>query len=265
MNINTTILNGKKIRYSDHGKGTPIVMLHGFTECIEIWDTFNEELSKHHRVICIEIPGHGKSELIREIQTMELVANHIHLLLKQLNTPPFVMIGHSMGGYITLSYAEMYPEELLGVGLFHSHALADSDEEKNGRERTVEIIKQNRNSFIFNFIPALFSESNRDRYQEEIHWLRKGAEEISKESLIACLRGMAARTDKLDFLISTSIPILFILGKEDGRVSYQSALAQASLAQHAEILLLSNCGHMGYIEKSTETLKFIQSFVSNIG
>ncbi len=264
MKISEAVINGKKIRYSDHGEGVAIIMLHGFIERIEIWESMSDELSKTHRVVCIELPGHGQSELIGEVQTMESMATHIKQLINQLAIDKFVMIGHSMGGYITLAYAEMFPNDLLGVGLFHSHALADSDEVKIGRERTVDIIQKDRDGFIFNFIPELFSDKNREFCNDQIIWLQKGAKNMSKESLIACLRGMALRTDKLDFLTSTNIPIMFIIGKDDSRSPYHSVLAQAALPYHSEILLLGDCGHMGYIEKADETTRFVQSFVSNL-
>ncbi len=264
MNITTATIGGKKIRYSDQGIGSAIVLLHGFVERIEIWEAMSEELSDSNRVVCVELPGHGLSEMISETQTMEMMANHIRVLLNQLEVTDFVMIGHSMGGYIALAYATQYPTELKGVGLFHSQALADSDQARKGRERAIEIVQQDRDGFIFNFIPDLFAESNREMCNEQIKWLQKGAKSMSKEAIISCLKGMALRSDKLDFLVTTHLPVMFIFGKEDGRVSINSVLAQTLLPKHAEILILGDCGHMGYIEMADETTRFIHSFVANL-
>lgn len=264
MIIKTATIGGKKIRYSIEGTGMPIVLLHGFIERIEIWETMSQVLSKTNQVVCIELPGHGESEVIDDVQTMEKMANHIHVLISQLELKNYVMIGHSMGGYIALAYAEQYEQELAGVGLFHSNATADSEEKKRGRERSVEIIQQDKGGFIFNFIPNLFAEINQLSLANEIQFLQHGAKNMTKEALVACMRGMALRTDKIVFLFSTPLPVMFILGKEDSHSPVNEVMAQTLLPKHSEVLILSDCGHMGYLEKPSETTQFIQSFASHV-
>lgn len=263
MQIQSTIIQEKNIRYSIEGEGDTIVLLHGFIERIEIWEEFSSELSKTNKVVCIELPGHGDSDVIDEIQTMEKIAGFIHQLILQIEITNYVMIGHSMGGYIALAYAEEYEDELCGVGLFHSNALADSDDAKNDRERAVEIIKQDKDGFIFNFIPKLFAECNEEGLLDKIKWLQSGAKKMSKESLISCIKGMSLRSDKITFLLSTNLPMMFILGKEDIRIPLNSVVAQSMLPKHSETLILGDCGHMGYLEKPIETLNFIRSFTKN--
>jgi len=260
MNIRSAKINDKNIRYSIEGEGAIIVLLHGFVECIEIWEQFSCKLSKTNKVICIELPGHGESEIISEVQTMEIMAEHVHKLINTIISEKYVLIGHSMGGYIGLSFAEKYENELVGLGLFHSNAIADTPEAKLGRERAAEIIKLNKENYIFNFIPNLFAECNRETFATEIIWLQEKAKSLTKEALISCLFGMKERTDKISFLIDTNLPIMFIAGKEDERSPLNSLIAQAMLPKHSEILILSNCGHTGYIEKETETLEFIRDF-----
>jgi pimeloyl-ACP methyl ester carboxylesterase len=264
MEIKTVTIGGKKIRYSDRGQGMPIVLLHGFIERVEIWEWMSATLSENNRVVCIELPGHGGSECIAEVQTMEAMANHIHVLIDRLELKNYVMIGHSMGGYIALAYAEQYEHELAGVGLFHSNATADSEEKKIGRERSVEIIQRDKAGFIFNFIPNLFAECNRPGLANDIENLQQGAKDITKEALVACLKGMALRTDKIVFLFSTSLPVMFILGKEDSHSPVNEVMAQTLLPKHSEVLILGDCAHMGYLEKPAETAAFIRSFATHV-
>jgi pimeloyl-ACP methyl ester carboxylesterase len=264
MHIQTIEIQGKKIRYSTQGVGKTVILLHGFIERIEIWEDLCFILSKSCNVVCIELPGHGESDNINEIQTMELMAEHIHELIVKIGIEKYALIGHSMGGYVALAYAEKFSDEIMGIGLFHSNALADSEEAKIGRERAIDIINKDRDGYIFNFIPNLFAECNRTLYSEKIKWLQQGAKNMSKEALVACLKGMAERSDKISFLFSTPIPIMFIMGKEDSRSPINSTMAQALLPKHTEILILGDCGHMGYIEKQKETLNFVESFVKNI-
>ncbi len=263
MNIKNSYFQGNKIRFSDEGEGEVLVLLHGFIERIEIWKEFSSELSKSHRVICIELPGHGESEVIASIQTMELMADMVYEILQKIHVHSIVLVGHSMGGYVGLAFAEKFPEMLKGLGLFHSHVLADTPQAKLGRDRAIEIIKQNKEGFIFNFIPDLFAECNRETYKEEIKCLQEGAKTLTGDALIACLQGMKERTDKLLLLMEIDVPVLFIAGKEDSRAPINSIMAQSVIPKHSQILVLGDCGHMGYIEKRKETMNFIAQFVKS--
>jgi pimeloyl-ACP methyl ester carboxylesterase len=64
-------------------------------------------------------------------------ADCIHALLRHENISSCIMLGHSMGGYITLAFAEKYPLLLTGLGLIHSTAFADSEEKKKNRARAL--------------------------------------------------------------------------------------------------------------------------------
>lgn len=263
MNIKNSYFQGKKIRYSDEGEGNVLVLIHGFIERIEIWNEFSHELSKNYRVICIEIPGHGESEVIASVQTMELMAEMVYEILRKIRVENFVLVGHSMGGYVGLAFAEKYPDMLKGLGLFHSQALEDTVQAKLGRDRAIEIIKLNKEGFIFNFIPDLFAECNREIYKEEIINLQEGAKTLTGEALIACLQGMKERTDKLLLLMEIDVPVMFIAGKEDSRAPINTIMAQSVIPSHSQILVLGDCGHMGYIEKRKETMNFVAQFVKS--
>ena len=138
----------KKLYYSDLGKGTVIVLLHGYLESLEIWEEFALKLSKSYRVICFDIPGHGKSDELAETHTIELLAETIFNSLKELNIEKCFMIGHSMGGYITLMFHKLFSEMLYGFSLFHSHPFADTEETKKKRLREIAFVKAGKKDLI---------------------------------------------------------------------------------------------------------------------
>jgi pimeloyl-ACP methyl ester carboxylesterase len=195
---------------------------------------------------------------------MEVMAETVKLVLDKLEINECVIVGHSMGGYVALAFAKQYPDFIKGVGLFHSQASADSEEAKENRRRTINVVKLNRAGFISNFIPDLFAEANVPKFQDEIDLLKKGASEISPEGIIADVEGMKQRSSKLDLLMHSKIPFLFIAGKEDSRIPVQTIMAQAILPEHSEVLILSKVGHMGFIEAKTETLQMIKGFLKQI-
>ncbi len=261
---NKITFRNKKINYKIDGQGNAIVLLHGFLESLNIWDNFSEELSKYFKVIRIDLPGHGKSENIDNVHTMELMADPVKAVLDQENIDKCVMVGHSMGGYTTLAFADQYPGYLNGFALFHSAAHADSDEVKANRDRTVKIVESDRAGFINNFIPSLFALENIKRFSKEIEELKKQAGKTSKEGIVAALKGMKERGEKLSLLKSTTIPVMYIIGKEDSRIPTEVALEQVALPYRCSVTLLGGVGHMGYIEAKEETLFAVRCFAESI-
>jgi len=256
----TVIFSGKEIFFSENGSGFPVVFLHGFLESSAIWEDFSVELSASFRVICPDLPGFGKSPVISEVHTMELMARSVKIILDSLGVEKCIMVGHSMGGYTTLEFARLFPEMLNGFVLFHSQAMADSEEAKENRRRTINIVKLNRAGFIQHFIPDLFASANIEKFSTEIENLKRMAADTTGEAIIAALEGMKERRSHLELLTSTHLPVLFIAGKHDSRIPVQNVMAQALLPSHSEVLILGNTGHMGYIEARDETLGMIRSF-----
>jgi len=264
MKYQTIQFQGKSIHFRVQGDGETVVLLHGFLESLIVWETFGQELARDFQVITIDLPGHGQSDILAESHPMELMAEVVHdiLLLNSVNR--CMILGHSMGGYVTMAFASMYPEILTGICLFHSGALEDTDEAKRNRERTIEIVKTNHQHFISQFIPDLFAPANRDRFKTEIESLQEEARLTPADGIIAALSGMKERRSHLDTLINASFPILFVGGKQDPRIPVDRILSQSALPRHSEVLLLDGCGHMGHIEATTATLKAVKFFAERV-
>ncbi|HWS59814.1 MAG TPA: alpha/beta fold hydrolase, partial [Flavobacterium sp.] len=135
--MKTTIYKNTKIAYTDQGKGTAIVLLHGFLENQSMWNAYISDFSKKNRVITIDLLGHGATECLGYIHSMEDQADMIHHVLHDLKIRKAVFIGHSMGGYIALAFAELYPDSMKGLVLLNSTSRADSDERKINRDRAI--------------------------------------------------------------------------------------------------------------------------------
>jgi pimeloyl-ACP methyl ester carboxylesterase len=251
---------GTPIHYRTIGTGPWVVLLHGFLESIEIWDGFAAQLEKKFSVLMVDLPGHGRSGVVGEIHSMELMSDCVKAVIDHLGIPEFSICGHSMGGYVSLQIATMHAEQVKSVVLFHSHAAPDDETARENRHRTMNIVKSNRSNFIHQFIPDLFAEENKERLAAEIEILSNRAASTSGKSVIAALYGMMERKGGLDFLMSTEIPLLFVIGKSDSRMPYQKLIAQAMLPTHAEILLLDKVAHMGFLEAPMKTFPVVADF-----
>lgn len=254
----------KKLYFRVSGDGPVIVLLHGFLESGEVWKNFTRRLGKSFRVITIDLPGHGISENFGPVTSMDITAEAVHVVLHSLDISKCIMVGHSMGGYVTLAFAGKYPRMLKGFVLFHSHAAADSVETRITRQRTIALVQKDHQGFIKNFIPDLFDPANVKKFGKEIKQLKELANETPKAGIIAALEGMKNRPDRQHVLVQTKVPVLFIIGKNDLKIPMEIIVPQTLLPEHSEVLLLDHMGHMGFIEASDATFMVLKGFAERV-
>lgn len=249
-----------KVRYTDVGKGRTIVLLHGFMESLDIWNKFSKQLSKSFRVICIDLPGFGETPGIGYVHTMELMAKCVKAVLDKERLRHYVLIGHSMGGYVSLAFADLFNDNLKGMSLFNSTALADTQEKKENRDKAIIAIKKNHKQFVKLFFETLLAPQNRKRFKDELKRLVVIANTISKQALVNSLEGMKDRPKRDWILEMAKYPVLFIVGKHDAVIPYESVLKQAELVKNATVVLLENAGHLAFLEEEEATIKAVKKF-----
>ena len=157
------------IFYTDTGTGAVLVLLHGFLEDASMWNNLKAKLVETHRVITVDLLGHGKTLCSSDIHTMEAMANGVHAVLSHLNIKSSLFIGHSMGGYVSLAYAEKYPEETEGICLMNSTYEADNDDRKELRAKANKMIADNFESMVRISFSNLFSNKSKIIYQKEFN------------------------------------------------------------------------------------------------
>ena len=237
---------GINIFYTDEGKGNTMVLLHGFLESSTIWDTIKNEFKNNYRVITIDLLGHGQTGCLGYVHSMEAMAEAVEAVINHLKVEKFTIIGHSMGGYVALAYAEKNSDSLEGLVLMNSTSKADSEEKKKNRDRAIETVKKDHKSFIRLSISNLFRPKNRKIFTEEIKFIKDEALKIPLQGIIAALEGMKTRKDRQGILQNLTCKKMIILGKKDPVLDYNSLLGQM---QNIDIEIVE-CpdGHMSYIE-----------------
>lgn len=248
-----------KINYTDIGKGTAVVLLHGFLENLSMWEAYIPEFSKKHRVIAIDLLGHGETECLGYIHTMEDQADMVHHVLHELKIRKGIFIGHSMGGYVALAFAELYPDNVKGLVLLNSTSRADSEERKANRDRAIAAVKQNYSAFVRMSIANLFSEDNRERLADKIEEVRNEALKTPLQGIVAALEGMKIRKDREVILHFAPYPMLLVLGKKDGVLNYVDNLEQVENTK-VELVSFSD-GHMSHIENESELKSVLVNFL----
>lgn len=248
----------KTLFYKDVGQGKPVVLLHGFLETHQIWDHFAEQLSKEFRVISFDLPGFGKSALPETPFSLAEIASRIISCLQELTTEKVTVIGHSLGGYVTLAMIEQTPERFSSFGLFHSTALADSIEKKESRSKTIEFVNRNGAlTFTSNFIPPLFANPN----HESIAFVKEIAIQTPQQTVVSYLEAMRDRPDRTDVLRSFNGHILFLGGSKDMFIAKESLKLQSEMSKMGFLKVFEGIGHMGMFEATKETLQCLTSFL----
>ena len=224
----------------------PLVLLHGFLEDSRMWDRLSLAWNTHGPVLKIDLPGHGQSDSFAAVHTMELMADAVDAVVQFCQLPSFHLLGHSMGGYVALAYAELHPEKLEQLGLFFSTPQADSPARQVMRDKAAELVQQNHNSFIRASIPQLFDTTMHEAFQPAIHCQINQSLEMSVEEIVAAIQGMKIRKDRTHLLESGAISVGVFAGKLDTIIPFDST-EKWSLAKGVNYRYTSPSGHMGHI------------------
>jgi pimeloyl-ACP methyl ester carboxylesterase len=249
------------VTFSDTGKGRAVVLLHGFLGSHEIWDSTVKNLSRSYRVIAIDLPGHGGSECFGYVHSMELLAKCVKAVMDSLRLKRYVIIGHSMGGYAALAFADLFPDHLKGLCLYHSSAYADTEEKKRDRRRSAKVVKANHKIYTTEVVKNLFATKNTKYLKEEIAFAQKVAAKTSRQSIIAALEGMADRTNRDMILGMVHYPVMMVIGELDNVLPHQQLLEQSELIHNKHILYLEHDGHMGFLESPRASNAALRKFL----
>jgi pimeloyl-ACP methyl ester carboxylesterase len=256
--MNQILYKNTKISYSDTGKGTAIVLLHGFLENQTMWQDLAPELSKKYRVITLDLLGHGESGCFGYVHSMEENAEVVRAVLSKLRIRKAIFVGHSMGGYVALAFAELYPEKVRALVLQNSTSKADSEERKANRDRAIKAVKKEHTTFVRLAIANLFCEENREKMKDEIEKVKLEALKTPLQGIVASLEGMKIRKDREALLSTATFPMMLILGKKDGVLNYEDNLKQI---ENTNIKLVTfPDGHMSHIENREELKTVLLDF-----
>ncbi len=255
----------KKITCRTFGNGKPVLLLHGFGEDGNVWKNQVEHLKDRYFLIVPDLPGSGQSEMIDDM-SMEGMAELMKFILASLPSKgEACIIGHSMGGYITLAFADKYPEWLSAFGLFHSSSFADSDEKKAARRKSIEFIRQNGGAeFLKTAIPNLFADHSKEQFPGIIEELVKKGGNFSDMALVSYYEAMISRPDRSVVLQEAAVPVLFIMGKYDNAVPFADTLKQSHLSEKSYIHILRKSGHMGMLEEPGASNRILDKFLLEI-
>lgn len=265
------------IFYRTIGKGKSVVLIHGFAEDGDIWKNQIEFLKDHCYLIIPDLPGSGRSEWIKDMSIDGLADVIKEILNFELLKFPLILsgaegqgaegaclIGHSLGGYITLAFAEKHPDLLSSFGLVHSSAFADNEEKKANRLKSIEFIKKNgAYEFLKATITGLFMCQDGSQPSDTyIKALVEKSRSFTDEAIIQYYQAMINRPDRTAVLKTLGKPVLFIIGEHDNAVPFPQSMQQCYLPGQSHIHILRNSAHMGMLEETSKLNQALLHFIN---
>lgn len=257
---------GTAVRVSDTVRGDhAVLLLHGYLESLDVWDDFTELLAPHVRVVALDLPGHGVSEIKGEEHTMEFLADTAYAAMNALGVGRAVVAGHSMGGYVALEMLRKYPEVMDGLVLLHSTPYADDEKKRDDRLREVNLILGGKKEFIARNFPHVgFAPQNRAAMADAIAGLSEQISMTEDAGIVAVLRGIRDRKDLSDVMREAKVPEMMVFGRYDHYVSPDVGAALAAAQPQAQTVWLENSGHMGFMEEPQATADALLGFVRRV-
>ncbi|MCF8430188.1 MAG: alpha/beta hydrolase [Bacteroidia bacterium] len=249
-------------QYFKSDKKETLVLLHGFCENISVFNNQIAVFKTQFNLLCIDLPGFGLSNVIKEV-TITKMADEVMIVIDYLKISDCVILGHSMGGYVTLAFAKKYSQILKGFGLIHSTAAKDNFERLAKRKQLINFIKKNgHETFFKTFFPDLFFDKELNKIQ--IETLIANANATDSKGIIEAIKAMMMREETFDVLKTTNLPVFFAIGKYDTIITEDDMFAQAAMCNQSEICYLEKSNHLGMIEEPTELNDAIINFVNSI-
>ncbi|MDX1272144.1 alpha/beta hydrolase [Bizionia paragorgiae] len=249
------------IYFSVEGQGPAVVLLHGFLEDSTMWDDLTPRLSQTHTVVAIDLLGHGKSDALGYIHSMEAMAEAVEAVLSHLNIVNTTFIGHSMGGYVALAFAKLYTNRIQGLCLLNSTFQPDSEERKALRTRANKMAQQNFEAIIKMSFANLFSAESKIQHEKAYKKALSTALKTSLQGYMAANEGMKHREDFSAFFALADFKKLILLGKKDTLLDLDYILNYAK--NHGITTSVFSEGHMSHIENKREFLDSIMVFIEN--
>ena len=255
--------NEYTISFIEVGQGESILFLHAFPFNALMWEPQFKELSKSYHLLAVDLPGLGQSTPIPDTLTMDLGADVAAALLDHCHISSATICGLSMGGYTALAFAEHYPEYLESLVLADTHAAADSPEKKQQRQHLIkQINNQGPASFFKEFIPSIVGTNTKKNHPETISYIQSLLDMANINSIASALQGMAKRPDRFSVLQHLSVPVLVIVGEEDGLTPPSNAKHMADASSLAKLAVIPNTGHMSNLENPQQFNAALHTFLA---
>jgi pimeloyl-ACP methyl ester carboxylesterase len=258
-------LNGVEIAYTDQGKGTPILFVHGYPLSKAMWEPQVKGLSSSFRVITLDLRGHGESEAPLWLYTMDIFADDIRALLDHLSINQVVLAGFSMGGYITFAFYRKYKNRVRALVLADTRPQADTPEGKQGRFKSAQTaFKEGAGPIADAMLPKLLTAQSIQSRPDLVQNVRSIITSTPTTGIAGDLMAMAERPDSVSLLSEINCPTLILVGEQDGLTPPADAKLMAEKIKKSQIEIIPGAGHLSNLEQPDHFTMAVRKFLESL-
>ncbi|HZG51947.1 MAG TPA: alpha/beta fold hydrolase [Pyrinomonadaceae bacterium] len=255
-------VRGIELGYEVTGAGSPVVLLHGFPFNRTLWREQADALGERYRIITVDLRGHGETNATRDPATMEEMAGDVAALLDELGIARATLGGLSMGGYVALAFARLFPERVRALLLADTRPQADTPEARLTREATaLRALDEGMHTVAAAMLPKLFAPSTHAEHPEIVERVREMILNTDPQGAASALRGMAVRRDQTEFLRAISCPTLIIVGSLDQITPPADAELMHREIRGSRLEIIAGAGHVSNLERPAEFNRVLENFM----
>ncbi len=257
-----TRINNIELAYDDTGNGPAVVLIHGFPFNRSMWTEQIDALAGHHRVVSVDLRGHGETEASSGAATMKQMAQDVATLMDVLDIERAVIGGLSMGGYVTLAFYRMFPQRVEKLLLADTRAQADTEEGKATREQQAQkILAEGMASIVDSMLPKLLSPETVSKRPDVVMRLRDMMLGTKPDGAAAALRGMAVRDDHTEWLSQVRVPTLILVGREDPITPPADSEKMRERISGSQLSVIENASHVSNLEQPEQFNRALRDFL----
>jgi len=237
------LVHGQRMAYTDEGKGSPLLFVHGFPLNGDAWSRQLDAFKATNRVLTPDLPGFGASAPAAGPASMGRYAEDLFTLCQHLETGPVVLVGHSMGGYIALAFARAYPLFLRGLVLVSTRAGADQPGVATARRESAALVRNGGFEVVVKgLMPKMLSTTpSSEGLAEAVHDIMWTS---SLSGVAGALLAMADRPDQRSHLDELRMPTLVMTGADDTLIPPSESAELARGIPRAELIVIPGAGHL---------------------
>jgi len=226
-----------------------LVFLHPFPLDNTFWENQKEFFSESFNVIIPDLFGFGLNTNHGYSFSIDHQCQFLFKQLSSTNLDKFVLIGCSLGGYVALRFAELFPQKVEAIILTNTHPFPDTDVAKAKRTATINLLREfGVEKFANEFVPSTLSNYSLENRSHLVPFLKQIILKKNVEEICAAIMCLAARTNTTNFLEETKIPILLISGNEDTFIDKEQNQKTIQLNKSIKSEILDNTGHFSPLE-----------------
>jgi len=254
------------LAHDDAGRGTPLLLVHGFPHDRALWAPQRRPLARRARLIIPDLRGFGASAALGPPPTtLEGHADDLARLLDAVGVDRAVVGGLSMGGYIAFAFWRRHRARVRALLLADTRAGADSEEGKAKRREMIQLARTAGPGAVADaMMPGMIGKTTRANRPETEREMRAICARAPADGIVAALEAMIARADSAPTLATIDVPTLIVVGTEDALTPPKESEAMHARIAGSRLERIPRAGHASNFERPAAFNHIVSEFLTAV-